>query len=117
MNKTEDFLLELGQISPKHVSQLSESFNNLPKNEYCDGEYRLRRYSQFNFSQDKLSNIGIINTLRKLPAKAFIQSADFNVFQGDVVRQYEEIEQDIIDSGAFVEIFARFKDITNLDDE
>lgn len=117
MKKTEDFLLELGQISSEHVAQLSESFNNLPKNEYCDGKYRLRRYSQFNFSQDKLPNIGIINTLRKLPAKAFTQSADFNVFQGDVVRQYEEIEQDIIDSEAFVEIFARFKGITNLDDE
>ena len=107
MQNTKDFLLELGQLKASHVAQLSASFNNLPKNDYLDGDYRLRRYSHFNFSE---------NVLKKMPAKAFEQNAGFNAFQGNVARQYEDIEQDIIDSEAFVEIFSRFKEITNLDD-
>ncbi|MGE4570691.1 MAG: 2OG-Fe dioxygenase family protein, partial [Gammaproteobacteria bacterium] len=90
------------------MTQLSASFNNLPKSNYLDGDYRLRRYSHFNFSA---------NVLKKMPAKAFEQSAEFNDFQGNVARQYEDIEQDLIDSEAFFEIFSRFKDIANLDDE
>lgn len=108
MQNTGDFLLELGQLKEDHVTQLSASFNNLPKSNYLDGDYRLRRYSHFNFSA---------NVLKKMPAKAFEQSAEFNDFQGNVARQYEDIEQGLIDSEAFVEIFSRFKDITNLDDE
>jgi hypothetical protein len=117
MKKTEDFLLELGQISSEHVAQLSESFNNLPKNEYFDGEYRLRRYSRFNFSRKKLPHIGIINKLRKLPTKTFTQSAEFNSFQGDLERSYEEIEQRTFDTQAFIEMLTRFKQIASLDDK
>ena len=108
MQNTKDFLLELGQLKSGHVAQLSASFNNLPKSDYLDGDYRLRRYSHFNFSE---------NVLTKMPVKAFEQSAEFNDFQGNVARQYEDIEQDLIDSEAFVEIFSRFKAITDLDDE
>jgi hypothetical protein len=107
MQNTKDFLLELGQLKLDHVAQLSVSFGNLPKSDYLDGDYRLRRYSRFNFSE---------NVLKKMPAKAFEQSTDFNDFQGNVERKYEEIEQNIIASEAFVEMFSRFKDITNLDD-
>jgi|GEM_PF-7112329 hypothetical protein len=45
MQNTKDFLLELGQLSKNHVTQLSDSFNNLPGSEYLDGQCRLRRYS------------------------------------------------------------------------
>lgn len=107
MQNTKDFLLELGRLKLDHVAQLSVSFGNLPKSDYLDGDYRLRRYSRFNFSE---------NVLKKMPAKAFEQSTDFNDFQGNVERKYEEIEQNIIASEAFVEMFSRFKDITNLDD-
>lgn len=108
MKNTKDFLLELGQLNENHVTQLSASFSNLPTSDYLDGDYRLRRYSHFNFSANKLT---------KLPIKAFEQSLDFNAFQGNVERQYEEIEQEVINSEAFVEIFTRFKGITNLDDK
>jgi len=104
----QDFLLELGQLNVNHVAQLSTSFDRLPSSEYLDGQYRLRRYSNFNFSSD---------TLTKLPSRSFQQSSDLNVFQGNIKRNYEEIEQNIIDSDAFVELFARFKNITSLKDE
>ena len=104
----QDFLLELGQLPVNHVAQLSESFSRLPGSDYLDGQYRLRRYSNFNFSSD---------TLTKLPTKTFQQSGDLNDFQGNVERKYEDIEQNIIDSEAFVELFVRFKNITNLNDE
>jgi len=108
MQNTKDFLLELGQLNESHVTQLSASFNNLPKSNYLDGDYRLRRYSHFNFSADKLT---------KLPIKAFEQGLDFNTFQGNIERRYEEIEQEVINSKAFVELFTRFKDIASLDDK
>ena len=39
---TKDFLLELGQLKPDHVAQLSMSFNNLPHSDYLHGDYSLR---------------------------------------------------------------------------
>ena len=72
MQNTGDFLLELGQLKEDHVTQLSASFNNLPKSNYLDGDYRLRRYSHFNFSA---------NVLKKMPAKAFEQSANLMIFK------------------------------------
>jgi len=103
-----DFLLELGQLEQGNVKTLAASFDNLPPNPYVDGAFRLRRYSHFTFDGAQLN---------RLPTKAFVQDDSINTYQGNVERTYPEIEDQICKSQAFTEMFNRFKEITNLDDE
>jgi len=104
----ENFYLELGQLSEKSVHSLETSFNNLPKSDYLDGAYRLRRFSHFNFNDGQLA---------QLPTKAFSQDAGINEFQGNVVREYQEIETSVVSSHAFQEMFKSFKAMANFGDE
>lgn len=102
------FFLQLGQISASAVMSLTPSFNNLPSSAYKDGAYRLRRFSHFNFAN---------NSLIQLPTKAFSQSSHINHFQGDVARNYEDIEEHIISAVGFLEMFQTFKEMANLPEE
>ncbi len=105
---TSQFYLELGQLSADHTQILAKSFDNLPPNPYLDGEFRLRRFSHFTFSGQSLTH---------LPQKDFVQSEELNTFQGGVVRRYEEIEDEIINSAAFVEMFQHFKNMAHVNDD
>ncbi len=107
-NDNNEFLLELGQLSKAHTEFLSHSFNNLPNNPYMDGEYRVRRYSHFTFVDDSLT---------LLPHQLFNQSSVINHFQGGVVRDYEEIEKEVIENEAFLEMFHHFKDMAHVDEQ
>lgn len=93
------FYLKLGKISDEGTKQLVPSFTNLPENDYKDGEYRLRRFSAFTFGGEKVN---------KLPTRSFGQSGELNKFQGDVERQYEDIEASCYESNGFQEMFAQF---------
>lgn len=107
MNATSDFLLQLGQLPQKSAQNLALSFANLPKSDYLDGAFRLRRFSHFTFSG---------NCLKMLPAKSFSQSDDVNAFQGNVAREYQDIEEQVVDSEAFTQMFASFKEMTQMQD-
>ena len=102
-----NFLLELGQLSETAVKNLTASFANLPKSDYLDGAFRLRRYSHFNYVADSIT---------QLPTKAFSQNADINQFQGDVARQYPNIEPSVVSSSAFNEMFKYFKEMAQVAD-
>ena len=104
----ENFYLELGQLSEKSVQSLETSFDNLPKSNYLDGAYRLRRFSHFSYTQ---------NTLKLLPTKAFSQNAEINEFQGSVAREYQDIEASVVGSSGFDEMFSSFKKMANIADE
>ncbi len=108
MSAATDFLLQLGQLSTGSVKALAGSFANLPRSSYLDGDFRLRRYSHFNYAAE---------TLTVLPAKAFSQGQDLNKFQGDVARVYPAIEADIFNSQAFSEMFSKFKQMAAIEDE
>lgn len=108
MMQSENFYLELGQLSEQSVDVLAPSFDALPPNPYMDGAFRLRRYSHFNASD---------STLTRLPTKAFVQSGNINTYQGDVERIYPEIEDQIIHSDAFAEMFRHFKRMGGVNDD
>jgi len=78
INEGNDFYLELGKLKPEHNAFLCKSFDHLPSSDYKDGEFRLRRFSHFNFKNNQLTH---------LPKKGFLQSAEFNQFQGNIERQ------------------------------
>ena len=108
MTKSNNFYLELGQLTEQSVETLAPSFDALPPNPYMDGAFRLRRYSHFNCVGDKLE---------RLPTKAFVQSGDINTYQGNVERVYPEIEDQIVNSEAFAEMFRNFKAMAGVNDE
>jgi hypothetical protein len=105
--ETESFYLELGQLTPNSVNHLAPSFDRLPPNPYADGEFRLRRYSRFTLEQGQLN---------RLPSQAFVQDKNINHFQGDVVRSYEEIDDNIVVDPAFVELFEHFQKMASVQD-
>ena len=91
--------LHLTQISEAAVEQLAPSFNGLLGTEHADGQYRLRRYSVVGFTNGKVID---------LCKNTFVQSSDINRFQGDVVRKFEPIESDVLNSDGFREMCDRF---------
>ena len=103
-----DFLLQLGQLTNTSVASLTSSFANLPKSDYLDGAFRLRRYSHFTYAAE---------SLQELPAKAFSQNQQINEFQGDVAREYQPIESGVVSSSAFSEMFKKFKQMADITDE
>lgn len=107
INHNNEFYLELGKLKTEHTAFLCKSFEQLPPSDYKDGKFRLRRFSHFKFKNNQLTH---------LPKKGFLQSVEFNQFQGDIERQYEEIEKEVIQSPAFLEMFQHFKSIANVND-
>ena len=96
------YKIKLEQISPWAVGSVKESFNRLPKTEHRDGQYRLRRYSKI-----KLSDTDRFKYM-KMESGAFNQSAHYNHFQGGVDRSFQDIEDDIIESGGMLEMCDKF---------
>ncbi len=99
--------LHLTQLSMAAIEQLSPSFNGLPRTEHADGQYRLRRYSVVVFENGQVVDLN---------KNSFVQSSDINRFQGDVVRQFEPIEKEIISSEGFREMCALFMNANHLAD-
>ncbi|BBM64506.1 hypothetical protein VA249_11520 [Vibrio alfacsensis] len=99
--------LHLTQLSMAAIEQLSPSFNGLPRTEHADGQYRLRRYSVVGFENGQVVDLN---------KNSFVQSSDINRFQGDVVRQFEPIEKEIISSEGFREMCALFMNANHLAD-
>lgn len=99
--------LHLTQLSIAAIEQLSPSFNGLPRTEHADGQYRLRRYSVVGFENGQVVDLN---------KNSFVQSSDINRFQGDVVRQFEPIEKEIISSEGFREMCALFMNANHLAD-
>jgi hypothetical protein len=108
MSAATDFLLQLGQLTNNSVTSLTTSFANLPKSDYLDGAFRLRRFSHFTYASGQLL---------ELPTKAFSQTGDINTFQGNVAREYPSIEAEVVSSDAFSEMFKNFKKMTELTDD
>jgi histidine decarboxylase len=72
----------------------------MPYDPYVKGDFRKRRFSSI-----KKDHYGQFETL---PHKTFTQSADINDLLGDVVREYEEMEEDLLLSEDFSKIVEGF---------
>ena len=84
-NCTTSYSLET--INTIDLGKIAHSFDNLPLDPYIKAKYRFRRLSSF-----KLAN----NDLIKLPHAPLFQSKKYNPLVGDVVRDYAELEQNLI---------------------
>ncbi len=95
MLHTRETTLQLTKLSDNAIAQLAPSFTKLPNTEHADGQYRLRRYSVVEFRDGKVID---------LDKNEFMQTDEINRFQGNVVRQFEPVEQTTLTSEGMREI-------------
>lgn len=96
-------LRHTGVLPTSLCAALQADFDTLKPNRYKDGQYRLRRYSQLNFQRDS-------QTVTPHYGRTFVQSGDINTFQGNVMRQYDDLTESLLHSKAFAGILATFSD-------
>ena len=100
-------LLQLDQLTDFAVESVSPFFENLPETDHKDGKYRLRKYSLVELLMEP-------KMFKVLEAKTFTQSKDYNNFQGDVERKFENLDDELLQSSGFKEILYLFRMVNQL---
>jgi len=95
------YKMQLDKMSDRCLDSLSGVFDDLPTTNHADGNYRLRRYSRVRMSAETM-------VYETLYGQDFTQSSEYNKFQGDVTRTFENINEDIIRGYGFWELCSRF---------
>jgi hypothetical protein len=91
---------KLRNFTSVDIGVFEKYFEELPYDPYVKGNFRKRRFSSI--KKDHYGKFEI------LPHKTFTQSADVNDLLGDVVREYEEIDENLILSDDFSKIVEGF---------
>jgi hypothetical protein len=99
--------IQLNHLDITTVENLQGSFYNLPTSSHADGQYRLRRYSVLKICDGDA-------VYKKISQRGFTQSSQYNKFQGDVARTYEDLEDHIIEGPSLKKILRMFRDINRL---
>lgn len=99
--------LHITQLSHRATSQLAPSFVDLPQTGHADGQYRLRRYSVVHFTQGK-----VLETDKH----DFVQTDEFNHFQGNVIRRFEPVLPSTLHSDGMCELCQLFVAANGLPD-
>ena len=95
--------LILDRLDEELIKEVRPSFNDLPHTGHADSEFRLRRYSV-------IDHCGIT-----VGESSFTQSSDYNKYQGDVLREFEPVEDSVINSRCFnkmLDLFRRAGDLS-----
>lgn len=91
------YILEM--LTAIQVKPMQPYFDGLPADPYLEGNYRFRRLSHFKVVGDRL---------HQLPHRQLFQSKAYNPILGDVVREYEELEEGLIQQVDFQSIIWEF---------
>lgn len=91
------YVLEM--LTAIKVNQLKHSFADLPGDPYLEGNYRFRRLSHFRVDGDRLI---------KLPHRRLFQSKEYNPLLGDVVREYAELDDELVQLEDFQRLIWEF---------
>lgn len=91
------YVLEM--LTEIDIKKLQPSFRQLPADPYLDGNYRFRRLSHFRVEGDRLI---------KLPHRRLFQSKQYNPLLGDVIREYSELETELIQQEDFQRMLWEF---------
>ena len=94
-----DYALE--RLNSVNLEKIASFFSALPVDPYLKGNYRFRRLSRF-----KLSDGRIV----KFPHSLFFQSQEYNPLLGDVVREYLELDDQLIKLEDFQKVVGEFGD-------
>lgn len=88
------------------VTTLQPYFERLPLDHYIKGSYRRRRLSRFRGPVDKLEH---------LPHNSFMQSGYVNQLYGNIRRDYEELEDGLINEPSFHALIKSMHDYFKMD--
>jgi histidine decarboxylase len=91
------YVLEM--LTAIQVNALKSSFAHLPEDPYLEGNYRFRRLSHFWVEGDRLI---------KLSHRRLFQSKQYNPLLGDVIREYEELDDQLIQLEDFQRLLWEF---------
>ena len=97
-------ILQITKIEQHHADEIKSSFDNLPETDHVDGNYRLRKYSHVLVDCEtgtQISDLGVTQ---------FKQSSKYNQHQGGMVRNFNSIDEDVLQSPAMLEIVKVFMD-------
>ena len=100
-------LLRLDLLSNEAIQDLSPSFDLLTATEHKDGKYRLRRYSIVELLAEP-------HMFKPLPSNTFMQTDEYNDFQGNVERKFENIDEYILDGKGMKELIYKFRMMNKL---
>ena len=115
VNPDHRHLMRLDRLSDAAVEILSPSFNNLPTTNHKDGQYRLRRYSQVELLMEIPPHWNPHHAAVKiLSSSTFEQGSEYNSFQGNIKRKFENLEDSTIHSGGMKELIHLFRDVNRL---
>ncbi|MGK7875250.1 MAG: 2OG-Fe dioxygenase family protein [Xenococcaceae cyanobacterium] len=98
----------LERISSIKVEEFKHFFSALPVDPYIKDRYRLRRLSHFKIFGDELI---------KLPHGYLFQSKDYNPVVGDIKREFEELDDDLIGLDEFKKLVFEFSNCCKLQSE
>jgi len=101
------YMIHVDKLTSQGVNSLKESFNNVPSTDHKDGKYRLRRYSKVQLLLEP-------KKFKPLEVKEFNQSSEYNKFQGDVERTFENVEDETLYSQGMEEMLYMFRMLNNL---
>jgi hypothetical protein len=102
-NCATDYALET--INSVNLERLKSYFDHLPVDPYLAGNYRFRRLSNFQVDSHRLI---------KLPHRHLFQSQKYNPLLGDVVREYAELDNGLIELEDFQKIVLTFFEFCQL---
>ncbi|NJP09291.1 MAG: 2OG-Fe dioxygenase family protein [Leptolyngbyaceae cyanobacterium RU_5_1] len=97
LNCLASYVLEM--LTAIRVEKLKPFFDHLPADPYLAGNYRFRRLSHFQVVGDRLI---------KLPHRRLFQSSQYNPILGDVIREYEELDDGLIELEDFQKVIWEF---------
>lgn len=104
---TTQFSYLIDNLNVSSDDAVVHSFNTLTVSPYKDGQYRLRRYSCFSFNRE---NHDIVLTTND----GFVQSGQFNEFQGGMLRSYDDLTEATFQSPLFIDMVSKFAEIARL---
>ncbi len=98
-----DYALET--LNSVKLDQIESFFSDLPADPYLEGNYRFRRLSRFKLSE---------GSLVKLAHDCLFQGKEYNPLLGDVVREYSELDDALIELEDFQKVVLEFFDFCNV---
>ena len=102
-------ILQIIKTDPSLLDGVKQSFDVLPETDHADGNYRLRKYSRVCADcKDGQCEITDLNV------KQFNQSTKYNQHQGGMVRNFNNIDADVLNSAALRKMARAFRDACHL---
>tara|TARA_R110002050_G_scaffold3486_1_gene18378 strand:+ start:179 stop:811 length:633 start_codon:yes stop_codon:yes gene_type:complete len=95
-------ILQITKIEQHHADEIKSSFDSLPETDHVDGNYRLRKYSHV------LVDCEIGTQISDLGVTQFKQSSKYNQHQGGMARNFNSIDENVLQSPAMLEMVKVF---------